>query len=65
MHAEAAFDHEKQFVLVLMVMEDELAFYFVELDALAVQFGGDIGLPVFGNLGEFFGDIHFLHSVFR
>ena len=40
MHAEAAFDDEKQFVFVLVVVEDELAFDFIELDGLAVQLGG-------------------------
>jgi hypothetical protein len=45
-----------------MVMEDELTLNLIEFDALAVQFGGDIGLPVFGNLGELFGNVHFLHG---
>ena len=52
-HAEAAFDHEKHFVFVLVVMEDKFAFEFVELDMLSVEFGGDVGLPVLGDLGEF------------
>jgi hypothetical protein len=63
MHAEAAFDDEKQFVFMLVVVEDELTFDFVELDGLTVEFGCDVGLPVFGNLGEFFGDVDFGHGI--
>jgi hypothetical protein len=28
---------------------------------LAVEFGGDVRLPVFGDLGELFGEIDFMH----
>jgi hypothetical protein len=62
MHAEAALDHEKQFIFMLVVVEDELAFYLVELDALAVELGGNVGLPVFRNFGELFGDVDFVHE---
>src|SRR5579863_2302477 len=44
------------------MVEDEFAFELVEFDALAVEFGADIGLPVFGDRGEFFGDVDFLHG---
>jgi hypothetical protein len=62
MHAEAAFNDEKQFVFIFGMVEDELAFDLVELDGLSVKFGGDVGLPVFGNLGEFFGEVDFGHG---
>ena len=62
-HAEAAFDYEEQFVFVFVVVEDELTLEFVELDGLAVELGSDIGLPVFGDFGELFGDVDFVHSV--
>jgi hypothetical protein len=62
MHAEAAFDDEKQFIFMLVVVEDKLAFDFVELDALAVEFGGDVGLPEFRDLGELFGNVDFGHD---
>jgi antitoxin VapB len=62
LHAEAAFHDQEHFVFVLVMMKHELALQFVELHVLAIQFGGDVGLPVFGNLGEFIGDIDFVHD---
>jgi len=62
-HAESAFDHQEHFVLVLMMMEDELALQLVELDVLTVEFGRDVRLPVFGNLGELIGDVNLLHNT--
>jgi hypothetical protein len=33
---------------------------------LSVELGADVGLPVFGDLGKFFGDVHFGHEdLFR
>ena len=61
-HAEAALHDEKQFVFVLVMVEDELAFKLVELDLLSVEFGGDVGLPVLGDLGEFLGNVDFGHG---
>jgi hypothetical protein len=61
MHAKAAFDDEEEFVFMIVVVEDELALDLVELDMLAVEFGGDVGLPVFGYLGELFGEVDFGH----
>jgi hypothetical protein len=43
-HAEAAFHHEEHFVLVFVMMKNEFALEFVELDGLAVEFGSDVGL---------------------
>jgi hypothetical protein len=48
---------------VLVVMEDEPALEFVELNVLAVEFGGDVGFPVFGNLGELLRDVYLVHGV--
>ena len=64
-HAEAAFDDEEQFVLMLVLVEDEFSFELVELDVLAVEFGGNVGLPVFGDFGELFGEIDFGHGIPR
>jgi hypothetical protein len=60
-HAKSAFDNEKHFVFMLMVMEDELAFELVELHVLAVEFRGDVWLPVFGDSRELFGDVDLVH----
>src|ERR1700686_249125 len=62
-HAEAALDDEEHLVFVLVMMENELAFQLIELHVLAVEFGGDVGLPVFGDLGEFLGDVYFRHGI--
>jgi hypothetical protein len=62
-HPEAAFDHQEHFVFVLVVVEDELAFELVKLHGLAIEFGGYVGLPVFGDLGEFLGEIDFGHGI--
>jgi hypothetical protein len=63
LHAEAAFDDEKHFVFVVMMVEDEFAVELYELDLLAVEFGSDAGLVVVGNFGEFFGDVDFGHGI--
>jgi hypothetical protein len=62
-HPEAAFDYEEHFVFVFVMVEDELALEFVELDGLAVELGSDVGFPVFVDFGKFFGDVDFVHSV--
>ena len=62
LHAEPALDDQKQFVLMLVMMEDELAFELVELQVLAVEFGGDVRLPIFVDLREFLNDVDFVHD---
>src|SRR6266566_7084946 len=57
LHAEAAFDHEKHFVLVVMMMPDEWRIELHEFDHLAVEFGGDVRLVALRNLAEFFSDV--------
>ena len=64
LHAKAPFYNQEHLVFVLVMVEDELAFDLVELDVLTVEFGGDVGLPVFRDLGEFFGDVDFGHDGF-
>ena len=41
----------------------EFAFELVELQVLAIELGGDVGLPVFGDLGELLGDVDFGHGI--
>jgi hypothetical protein len=43
------------------MMKYEFTLELVELHMLSVELGGNVGLPVFGNPGEFFGDIDFRH----
>jgi hypothetical protein len=42
-------------------MEDEFTFDLVELHSLTIELGGNVGFPVFRDLREFFGDVHFGH----
>jgi hypothetical protein len=61
--AEAALYHQEHLVFVLVVMPDELAFQLVELHQLSVQFAGDVGLPVFVDLGEFGSEVDLVHNA--
>jgi hypothetical protein len=63
LHAEAAFDDEKHFVFVVMMVEDEFAVELYELDLLTVEFGSDAGLVVVGDFREFLGDVDFGHGI--
>jgi hypothetical protein len=45
------------------MVEYELTFELVKLHILAIEFGGDVGLPVFGDLGKFLGDVDFGHGI--
>src|SRR5215469_16855458 len=62
LHPKTSFDHEKQFVLMFMMMKDELPFDLVELYRLAVEFGRHVRLPVLGNLRELLCDVDFVHA---
>src|SRR6266478_3544411 len=64
-HAEAAFHYQEHLVFVLMVMKDELAVQFDELDVLSVELRGDAGLVVFSDVGELLGDVDFGHGILR
>jgi hypothetical protein len=44
------------------MVEDELSLDFVEFHVLAVEFGGDVGLPVLGDLGKLFGEVDLRHG---
>src|SRR6266481_2324081 len=62
-HAEAAFHYQEHLVFVLMMVKDELAVQFDELDLLSVEFRGDAGLVVFSDVGELLGDVDFGHGI--
>lgn len=63
--AEASLHNQEQLVFVLVMMPDEFAFQFVELHQLSIEFTSDVGLPVFVDLGEFVGEVDFVHNVGR
>ncbi len=45
----------RHLVLILVIVEDELALHFVKFHILAVEFGGDVRLPVLVDWREFIG----------
>jgi hypothetical protein len=49
---------------MLVMMKHELALKLYQLHLLTVKFGGDVRLPVFRDLGEFVGDVDFIHAAF-
>jgi len=62
LHPEPAFHDEKQFVFVIVMVENELTFDLIKLHMLSVEFGGNVGLPVFRDLRELVCDIDFVHA---
>jgi hypothetical protein len=62
LHPKAAFDHQKHFVFIFVMVKNKIALDLVELDVLSIQLGRDIGLPVFGDLRKLFGQIYFFHK---
>src|ERR1039458_3416231 len=43
------------------MVKHKLTFEFIQLDILAIEFGGNVGLPVFGDFGKLFGDVDLGH----
>src|SRR5437763_6281313 len=63
LHAKAPFDHQEQLVFVFMMMPDELSFQLVELYQLAIQFAGNIRLPILRNLCKLLIEIDLFHIL--
>src|SRR5262245_39958449 len=59
---KAAANSEKKLVLGLVVVPDEGSLKLDELHLLAIQLSHDFGPPVFGDQGEFFGEIDLVHG---
>src|SRR5262249_10825467 len=59
---KAAVNSEKKLVLGLVVVPDEGSVKFDELLLLAVHLSHDFRPPVFGDQGEFFGDVDLVHG---
>ena len=60
-HDEAAFEYEEEFVFMRMLVPDEFTGKLDELDVLAIELRHNPGGPVFYKLGEFGGEIDFVH----
>ena len=54
-HPQPPLYHQKQLVLDIVVVPDELAFEFYELNLKVVNLRGDFGAPVVLNQAELFG----------
>jgi hypothetical protein len=59
-HPESALHDQEQLILVLMMVPDELALEFHQLDTLAVELAHDPRLPLVGDLVELLREIHLL-----
>ena len=58
MYRQVAVEDQEELVLLLVMVPDELAFEFGELDVLAVELADDTGAPMFSELLEFLGEVH-------
>jgi hypothetical protein len=54
LHAQCAFDHKEQLVLVFMMMQDKFAFEFDGFDVAAVYLADDARVAIVGKAAEFF-----------
>jgi len=62
---EPALHHQEHLIFVVMVMPDEFAIDLGELDLLTVQFAGNVRLVELVDLGEFLGEVNFVHDLQR
>jgi hypothetical protein len=53
MYGEAPFEDQEEFILVFMVVPDELTLDLRQFDMLTIQLRHDLGIPVFSDLGKF------------
>ena len=62
---ERALHHEKEFILPVMAVPDELTLELRELDVLSVQLSDDLRRPLVGEEGELFGEVDLvdLHGI--
>src|SRR5439155_8996539 len=62
-HPKHAFDHQKQFILVVMVMPDEFAFELRRLHVKIVELPDDFGAPAVGETAELLRKIDRVHDA--
>jgi hypothetical protein len=60
-HAETAADAEEQLVLALVLVPEERALEFDQLDFLSVQLADDFRTPVLADQGQLLGDVYLVH----
>src|SRR3984957_5301496 len=64
-HAQRSGDDQKHFIFVIVMMPDELALEFDDFHVGIVEFADDAGIPVIGDAGDFFHQVHGFHCVFN
>ncbi len=57
-HAEPSLHDQEEFVLVVVLVPDELALELDQLDVLAVEFADDLRAPVVLEEGQLLGEVH-------
>lgn len=65
LHAETALHDQERFVLVVVLVPDELPQEFGQFDLLAVQFANDPRAPMIAEEGQLFSQVDFFHSFPR
>lgn len=63
LHSQRSGDHEKEFILHIVLVPDELPFELGQFDMLTIQFTHDPRVPMVVEEGEFFTDIDLIHST--
>jgi len=62
LHEETSFDHEKEFILLVMVMPDKLSFDFDNLNRKLIQFSNYLRVLVVGEESKFLHQIDLFHE---
>src|SRR5438874_5778213 len=62
-HSQRAFDYQKQFIFVFMVVPDEIALEFDGFETTVVHFAENARIPVIGELREFLLEIDRVHDL--
>jgi hypothetical protein len=61
-YEQPAFDDEEQFILVLVMVPDEIALHLREFDVRVVQLPDDLWTPVIAEEREFISHVHLFHG---
>jgi hypothetical protein len=60
-HAESTFNHEEKLIFLVMVVPEEFALEFNELDKLTIELSDDPGTPGIFEDGNLFAEIYLIH----
>src|SRR5580704_7575075 len=62
-HAKAPFHHQKHLVFMVVMVKHKLTLQLAQLHLLPIEFGSNVGLPIFVDLGELLRDVDFVHAT--